>query len=454
MDSIITYVRSEHSRYIDELTQYLAVPSISADDDTDGNIQRCAQMTADFLTAAGMHNAKVNKTARHPVVTAEWLGAPGAPTIIIYGHYDVQPVDPLELWDRPPFEAYVKNDRIIARGSSDDKGQLFIHIKAVEAVLKKTGKLPINVKFLLEGEEEIGSPSLPAFLREHKKELTGDIIVISDTDMHGPGIPAITYGLKGLAYMELEVIGPDHDLHSGEYGGAVANPVEILARMIATVKDEHGRIQIPGFYDKVIPISPLEKASIAKVPFDEPAYLKRLDVEELWGEAPYTPRERTWARPTFEVNGMWGGFIGKGAKTVLPSKAGAKISMRLVANQEPAEIEDMAEKYFTSIAPKSVKVKVIRHHGGRPVMVPLDNPFLQTASRALTDAFGHEPYYKRTGGSIPIVADFKTILGLDSLLIGFSLSDARAHSPNENFYLPSFFTGIEASIRLMYYLAK
>ncbi len=450
MQQIIEYLRSEHDRYLEELKSFLTIPSISSSEEYKGEVARCAEHLADHLKGVGINNVKVSPTEGHPVVTGEWMGAAGRPTILVYGHYDVQPVDPLNLWDNPPFEPHVQGDRILARGAADDKGQLFMHIKAVEAILKQKGELPVNVKFLFEGEEEIGSPNLTQYLHDNKEALKADVVVVSDTDMWDIGIPAICYGLKGLTFLEIEMIGPNMDLHSGEYGGAIANPAEILARMLAAVKDENGRIQIPGFYDKVKESSAKETELLGKIPFDEEAYKERLGVEELWGEAPYTPLQRAWLRPTFEINGIWSGFIGKGAKTVLPSVANAKVSCRLVPDQDPDEIEALVAQYFIDNAPKTVKVKVTPFHGGKPFIVPLDNPYMGAAASALTDTFNHEPYFKRGGGSIPIVADFKEVLGLDTLLVGFGLPDCKVHSPNENFHLPTFYTGMEAIVRLMY----
>lgn len=454
MQHIIEYLRLNKKRYLDELITFLTIPSISSSPEHKSEMQRCAEHVAGQLKSIGMDKVKINPTKGHPAVTGEWMGAPGSPTILIYGHYDVQPVDPLELWEYPPFEPHVKGDKLVARGATDDKGQVFMHIKSVEAVLKQTGKLPVNVKFLIEGEEEIGSPNLTDFLKENREALKADVVVVSDTDMWDVGIPAITYGLKGLTFLEIEMIGPNADLHSGEYGGAVANPAEILARMLASVKDKDGRIQIPGFYDAVLEQSDTEKKLLSKVPFDVDAYKTRLGVEELWGEAPYSPMERAWLRPTFEINGIWSGFIGDGAKTVLPSKANAKVSCRLVPNQEPGEIEALVEKYFLENAPKSVKVKVSRFHGGSPIVVPLESPYISAASKALEETFNHEPYFKRTGGSIPIVADFKEILGLDTLLIGFGLPDCKAHSPNEDFHIPTYYKGMEAIVRMMHNIGE
>jgi acetylornithine deacetylase/succinyl-diaminopimelate desuccinylase-like protein len=447
MEQTLAHIRASRDRYLEELTEYLAIPSISSDPDRKGDVADCAEKTAAMLKAAGMGNIKVTPTAGHPVVTGEWLKAPGRPTLLIYGHYDVQPVDPLDLWEKPPFEAHVKNDRLVARGSADDKGQVFMHLKAVESILKVEGKLPVNVKFILEGEEEIGSVNLADFLKSHTADLKADVVIISDSQMYAEGMPAITYGLRGLAYLEIEVTGPNRDLHSGSFGGTVANPAEILSRMIALLKDSNGHIQIPGFYDQVRELSKDERALLARVPFDEPAYKKDLEVAELWGEASYSPVERTWIRPTIEINGIWGGFTGVGAKTVLPAKASAKISSRLVPDQDPDRIVNLIEGYFRSIAPKSVTLKFIRHHGGHPVVAPLKTPYVTAATKALKAAFNAEPYFIREGGSIPIVADFKTILGLDTLLLGFALPDNRAHSPNENFHIPTMFTGIESLVR-------
>lgn len=448
MQSIFNHLRACHDRSLAELKAYLAIPSISSDPTRASDVEQCARHTAQLLNAAGIVDAEVRKTAGHPVVTGSWLQAPGKPTLLIYGHYDVQPVDPLELWEHNPFEAHIQDDTIIARGSADDKGQLFMHLKVVEAFLKVRGRLPVNVKFIIEGEEEISSPSLPQFLRDHKEWLKSDVVVISDTSMWAPGVPAITVGLRGLSFLEIEVTGPARDLHSGEFGGAVANPAEILARLLAQVKDDQGRIQIPGFYDKVRDLSPVERAEIARVPFNEKAYRDELGVQALWGEAGYSPLERAWIRPTFEINGMWSGFTGVGAKTVLPAKAYAKVSTRLVPNQNPNEIAGLVEEFFNQRAPRTVLVKVKCHAGGLPFEAPLNSPYMTAAREALREAFNYEPLLIRAGGSIPIVAEFKNILGIDTLLLGFCLQNCRAHAPNENMYLPSFFTGME-SLALM-----
>jgi len=454
MEQTLNLVRSGHDRYLEELKAWLAIPSISSDPERKGAMEDCARYTAELLRQARIENVRVNPTAGHPVVTGDWLHTPGAPTVLIYGHFDVQPVDPLELWEKDPFEAHIKDERIVARGSADDKGQLYMHIKTVEAILQADGRLPVNVKFLCEGEEEIGSPSLGKFLEDNREYLSADIAVVSDSAMFAEGMPAITYGLKGLTYLEIELTGPNRDLHSGTFGGVVANPAEILARLLTQVKDENGRILIPGFYDKVVDLTEEERRLINCLPHNDAKYMADLGVDELWGEHGFTTLERAGARPTFEVNGIWSGFTGKGAKTVLPSKATAKVSSRLVPNQDPQEIMELTEKFFIERAPKSVKVKITRHHGGRPVVTPLESPYLKAAERALREAFNHEVYYLREGGSIPIVADFKTILGLDTLLLGYALPDARSHSPNENLHLPSFFTGIESLVRTFYYIGE
>jgi len=448
LENIISFVKKSHVQYLKELKSFLSIPSISSDPERRIDVVNAANHTAELLSNAGCSDIAIHFTKGHPIVTGSIISDPDKPTILIYGHYDVQPVDPLDLWDHDPFDAFIKDDTIIARGSADDKGQVFMHFKAAEAFMKVNGKLPINLKFIVEGEEEVASPNLAKFLSENKELLSADIVFISDTAMWAQGQPAITYGLKGLAYMELELTGPNHDLHSGEYGGAVANPAEILSRMIAQTKDADGRIQIPGFYDKVIEIDANEREMIANNPFSSDEYKAELGVEELWGEKGYTTKEHVSVRPTFEVNGIWGGFTGVGAKTVLPSKAATKISMRLVPDQDPNEIADIAEKYFKSIAPKSVQLKVIRHSGGYPVVTPLSSPYIDAAKDALEVSFNRRPLMIRAGGSIPIVADFKKILGLDTLLVGFCLPSCRAHSPNENMHLPSFFTGIESLVRM------
>ncbi len=454
MQKNIDFARANRDRYIRELKEFLAIPSISSDPAEKDSMQRCAEHAAALLRAAGCEDAAVRPTDGHPVVTGSITVNPNLPTILVYGHYDVQPVDPLELWDNPPFEAIVKGDYIIARGAADDKGLVYIHIKAVEAFLKTGGKMPLNVKFIIEGEEEIGSPSLTAFMEANRNLLAADAVIISDTAMWEGETPAITYGLKGLAYLEFELTGPNRDLHSGEYGGGIANPAEIIARMLTQVKDEDGRILIPGFYDKVKPLTQLERDQLALIPYDEKEYMNDLGVDALWGEKGYTQLERVWCRPTFEVNGIWGGFTGSGSKTVLPAKASAKISMRLVPDQTPDEIAEKVMSFLNSITPPTMKIKWRRHSGGMPFLTSLDSPLIKAGTQALREAFHREPLMIRAGGSIPIVVEMKRILGSDILLVGYALPSCRAHSPNENQHLPSLFTGIESQIRMMGLLAE
>jgi len=454
MQDIIRYVKTQHDRYLDELKTYLAIPSISGDSEKEDSMLKAAEHTAELLRRAGCTDSKVNLTTGNPVVTGSRIVDDKLPTILIYGHYDVQPVDPLELWNKDPFEAYVKDDTIIARGSADDKGQVFIHIKALEAYKESGINAPVNLKFIIEGEEEVGSPSLAPFLVQNKELLSADQVLVSDTSMWAKGIPAITYGLKGITYLEFELTGPNRDLHSGEYGGAVANPAEIICRMITHAKDKDGRIQIPGFYERVRTISDDERRIIAQAPFDESNYKKELDVDDLWGETGYSTVERLWVRPTFEVNGIWGGYTEAGSKTVLPAKAAVKVSMRLVPDQDPHEIAELTEKFFRSIMPGSMKMTFKKHETGFPFVALLDSPYIKAAARALKEAFDREPLMIRVGGSIPIVTEFKNILGLDTLLVGYCLPGCRAHSPNENLHLPTFFAGIESQVRMMRYFGE
>lgn len=442
------YLTQHRSVHIEELTHWLTIPSVSSDPQCADEMVRCAEYTARLLTEAGMEQVEILPTRGHPLVTGQWLHAPGAPTVLIYGHYDVQPADPLELWETSPFEPHINDDTIVARGATDDKGQVFMHIKAIQAMLKTSGSLPVNVKFLIEGEEEIASENLPTFLKEYGKRFEADIMVVSDTAMWDRDTPSITFGLRGLAYMEVECTGPDRDLHSGGFGGAVANPAEILARIIASIKDENGHIRIPGYYDQVREITDRERELLARIPYDEEKYKAGVGVKALWGEHDRTVLERVWSRPTVEVNGIWGGYTGPGAKTVLPAKAFAKISMRLVPDQDPVAITDMVADYFASQAPSSVTIKVNKLAGGKPFHTSVENPFMEVAAEALQETFGREPLFIRNGGSIPIVAELRDLLGLDTLLIGFALPGSRAHSPNENFHLPTAWKGTEAIIRM------
>lgn len=397
------------------------------------------------MRSIGLQRVEVLPTPGHPVVYGEWLGAPGKPIVLIYGHYDVQPPEPLELWTSPPYQATVRDGNLYARGASDDKGQFFVHLKGIEAFLQNGGTLPVNVKMILEGEEEIGSENLPAFLRERKDLLASDLVLISDTSMFARGVPSICYSLRGLAYMQVDLVGPNRDLHSGSFGGSVHNPIQALAEMIAGLHDANGKVTIPGFYRDVRPLSKKERAAFKKLPWSDRNYAKDLGVKQLYGEKGYTSLERLWARPTLECNGIWGGFTGEGAKTVLPSKASAKISMRIVADQSSKKIATLFEKHIKKIAPRTVTVTVRNLHGGEPAITPIDSPGVQAAVVALEKGFGKRPLYQREGGSIPIVVQFKEVLGLDSVLLGFGLPDENAHAPDEFLSLDNFFGGIRTS---------
>ncbi|MGB3183595.1 MAG: dipeptidase [Cyclobacteriaceae bacterium] len=436
------YIESNRQRFVDELFDLLRIPSVSADSKFKADVRSAAEWVREKILEAGADTAELHETEGHPIVYGEKIIDPSLPTILIYGHYDVQPADPYELWDSPPFEPVVKNDKIYARGAADDKGQFYMHIKALETLNNTTG-LPCNVKMMIEGEEEVGSENLDVFVKNNKELLKADVIVISDTSMISNEHPSITTGLKGLSYLEVEVTGPNRDLHSGTYGGAVANPINELCRMIASLQDENNRITIPGFYDKVAELTLEERKELAKAPFDEEAYKKELNVDGLAGERGYTILEQLGIRPTLDVNGIWGGYTGEGAKTVLPSKAHAKISMRLVPDQEHHEITELFVKHFESIAPKGIKVKVTPHHGGQPAVVSIDSPGYEAASRAFEEAWNKRPVPTRDGGSIPIVALFQKELGLDSILLGFGLNSDAIHSPNESYGIFNFIKGIE-----------
>src|SRR5947208_5503732 len=445
MDKVIDFINVHRDRYLEELKALLAIPSISALPQHAADVKRCAEWCAGEMIRIGLQNVRLIDTPGNPVVYGDWLGAPGAPTILFYGHYDVQPVDPLELWESPPFTATVRDGEIYARGSADDKGQVFMHFKAVEAHLKQNGKLPVNMKIILEGEEEVGSVNLDNFIRDHKSDLGADVVVISDSPMFARGVPSICYGLRGLVYFQIDLRGSSTDLHSGSFGGAVVNPAFALAQMIAQMKDRGGRIKIPGFYDAVIPLKDEERQAWATLPFNEKQYRKDFGIPKLHGESEYTTLERTWARPTLEVNGLLSGFTGEGAKTVLPAVAMAKISMRLVPNQNPDTIAGLFEAYVKKIAPKTVELKITRMHGGKPWMTSFDNPFVQAAGRAIERGFGKAPVFTREGGSIPVVSTFQEELGLPSVLFGVGLPDENAHAPNEKLDVSNFHNGIIAS---------
>jgi len=445
MDNVIDFINVNRDRYLEELKGFLAIPSISALPQHAGDVKRCADWCVEEMRRIGLQNVRLIDTPGNPVVYGDWLGAEGAPTILFYGHYDVQPVDPLELWESPPFEATVRDGEIYARGSADDKGQVFMHFKAVEAHLKQNGRLPVNIKFILEGEEEVGSVNLDDFIRAHKGELGADVVVISDSPMFARGVPSICYGLRGLVYFQLDLRGSSTDLHSGSFGGAVANPAMVLAQVLAQMKDRGGRIKIPGFYDDVVPLQEEERKAWASLPYNEKQYKKDFGIPKLLGESGYTTLERTWARPTFEVNGLLSGFTGEGAKTVLPAVAMAKVSMRLVPNQSPNTIARLFEEYVKKVTPKTVELKVTRMHGGKPWMTSYDNPFVQAAARAIEKGFGQKPVLTREGGSIPVVSTFQEELGLPSVLFGVGLPDENAHAPNEKLDVGNFHGGIIAS---------
>ncbi len=450
MDSkaILTYIEDNKQRFLDELFDLLRLPSVSADPKFAGDVRKTAEMVKSRLLDAGCDKAELVETPGHPVVYGEKIIDPNLPTVVVYGHYDVQPADPYELWDSPPFEPVIKEEKIYARGACDDKGQAYMHVKALQAMVD-TGSLPCNVKFMIEGEEEVGSSNLETFVKENKEKLAGDVVLISDTGIIAIDTPSITVGLRGLSYMEVEVTGPNRDLHSGIYGGAVANPINVLCTMIDSLTDENGHITIPGFYDKVEELSTTEREQMAKAPFSLEEYKSELGIDEVKGENGFTTNERTGIRPALDVNGIWGGYTGEGAKTVLPSKAYAKISMRLVPNQHSDEISDLFTAHFKAIAPDYVKVKVTAHHGGQPSVVKTDSLAYGAASKAFEEAWGKAPIPTRDGGSIPIVALFKEVLKVDVVLLGFGLDSDAIHSPNEHYGVFNYFKGIE-TIALFY----
>jgi len=442
------YLQTNQARFLNELFEWLRIPSVSSQDTHKEDMVTMANLIKEKLESAGAEKVKVYTTPGNPVVYGEKIIDKKLPTVLVYGHYDVMPAEPLDLWETDAFDPIVKKTKIhpdgaiFARGTADDKGQVYMHMAAFEAMVA-TGSLPCNVKFMIEGEEEIGSVNLGKFCEDHKKMLQSDVILVSDTSMIANDVPSITVGLRGLAYVEVEVTGPKIDLHSGVYGGAVANPINILAKMIAGLFDKRNRITIPGFYDDVLTVSKSERRAMAKAPFDLEEYKKQLDIEDVSGERYFSTIERTTIRPSLDVNGIWGGYIEEGTKTVLPSKAFAKISMRLVPNQEPEKIMDLFTKYFESVAPKSVKVKVTPNHGGYPVLTPVNTPEYQAAAKAMETTFGKKPIPTRSGGSIPIVALFEKVLGVKSVLMGFGLDSDAIHSPNENYGLFNFYKGIE-----------
>jgi len=454
VEKVLNFISENKENYIEQLKDYLRIPSISTMPEHKQDMLACAKFVVNQLKEAGVKKTKIYKTKGHPIVYGEWISSSKKPTVLVYGHYDVQPVDPIELWDNPPFEPVIKDGKIYARGANDNKGQNFVHIKGVEAYKKTIGELPVNIKFLIEGEEEIGSGNLEQFLKENKKLLKCDAVLISDTSLFAPGVPTINYGLRGLCYMEVEVTGPNRDLHSGSFGGAVANPINVLADMISKLHDSKGKVTIPNFYKDVVKLTKKEKENFKALKFSDRKLAKELEVKELYGEKGYSTLERLWTRPTLDCNGIVGGFTGQGAKTVLPSKALAKISMRLVPNQDPVKIAKEFTKYIKSIAPKSVKVKVTDMHGAYPVAIPLNDKAIEAASKAVSKAFGKKTVFTREGGSIPIVVEFVKQLNAPAVLMGLGLDTDNIHSPNEHFSLDSFEKGIYSSVYFFDEFAK
>jgi acetylornithine deacetylase/succinyl-diaminopimelate desuccinylase-like protein len=445
LKDVIKYIRDNMESYIEELKEFLRIPSISTLPENKKEVERCAKFVAESLKKTGMSRVEIFKTEGHPLVYAEWLGAPGKHTVLVYGHYDVQPVDPIELWNTPPFEPTIKNGKIFARGATDDKGQVFVHFKSVEAFFKKEGSLPLNVKFIIEGEEEIGSENLSIFLKNNSGLLKCDAVLISDTSLYAAGVPTLTYGLRGISYFDVEMRGPNRDLHSGSFGGSVANPINVMSRVISKLHDKNGRVTIPGFYDDVLKLSKKERDNFKTLRFSDREYAKDLGVAELSGEKGFTTLERIWARPTLDCNGIIGGFTGKGAKTIIPSKVTAKISMRLVPSQNADKITKQFTRFIKKLTPKTVKVKIIKIHSGEGSITPIGSPANIAAAKAMEKAFGKKPVFVREGGSIPIVTDFSKRLKSPMVLMGLGLDSENLHSPNEHFDLNHFQSGIMSS---------
>jgi succinyl-diaminopimelate desuccinylase len=452
MTQLDDYLETNRERHERELCELLRIPSVSAASAHRADVRKAAEWVAEQLDRMKLA-AELVQTAGHPIVYAESPPVRGAPTVLVYGHYDVQPPDPLDEWKSPPFEPTVRDGNIYARGATDDKGQMLTHVKSAEAWMATAGKLPLQLKFLIEGEEEVGSTSLEKFIEENKKRLACDVVVISDTCQFGPGQPAITYGLRGIAYYELRLSGPRQDLHSGTFGGGVANPANALVSMLAALVNERGQVQVPGFYDDVQAITPRERAEFARLPFDEAAFMRQIGVDALRGEEGYTTLERRWARPTFDINGLWSGYQGEGAKTVLPARAGAKFSFRLVPNQDPRKITQALQTRLGELCPPGIRMELVEYHGAPGVVVPLESPYVAAAQRAIEEGFGKKPVFMREGGSIPVVATFHDLLGVDTLLLGWGLDDDNTHSPNEKFSLADFHRGIKASAHLWRHLA-
>jgi acetylornithine deacetylase/succinyl-diaminopimelate desuccinylase-like protein len=446
MEKTLEYVKANEKRYVDEMIEWLKIESISADSTKDAETRKAAEWLVQRLKNAGMENAKLVETGGHPVVYGDWLHAEGKPTILVYGHYDVQPVDPIETWDSPPFEPTIRDGKIYARGVCDDKGQFLTHLFALEALLKQEGELPVNVKFFAEGEEEAGSEHTDPFVEQNAELLACDAVAVSDTQWLSPTIPTIVYGLRGLCYMEFIVKGPKRDLHSGSYGGKIQNPLNAIGKIVAKLQDENGVVQIPGFYDDVVPLSEEEKKQFASIGDHDGELKKDLGIEELWGEEGYTSLERNWARPSLDVNGIWGGFSGEGAKTVIPTHGGFKVSSRLVANQKPEKIQKLFEEYVNEICPPGVTVEAKYHHGAEPVLFPTDNAFIRAAASAFEQTFGKRPVLVREGLSVPITATFLRVLKAPSVMVGYGWPDDAIHSPNEKMELDNFHKGIICNV--------
>ncbi len=447
MEAALTYANDNQDAFVEQLEEFLRIPSISTDSAHSGDVRRCARWLADHLKHIGIERAQVMESGGHPIVFAEHITDEDAPTVLMYGHYDVQPPDPLDLWDSPPFEPIRRDGILYARGACDDKGQLFMHLKAAEAYLQSGEKLPVNLKFIIEGEEESGSTHFAPFLEKHHDMLGADVVAISDTAMCAPGVPSITYGLRGLAYVEVELTGPNRDLHSGVYGGAVENPANALSRLLAGLHDVHNRVTVPGFYADARPLTEEERAAFAELPFDNDEWKASVGVRDVRTEEGYSILEAITARPTIDVNGLWSGYQGEGAKTVLPAKAGAKLSARLVPDQEPEDIVEKLRAYFDEHTPPTMKLEFRYLHGGKGFVADLDHPAMQAAATAMEGVYDRKPYFTREGGSIPIIAKVKEILGIDSVLMGFGLDSDAIHSPNEHFGLDRFEQGIRSLIR-------
>jgi len=445
--SAVTYAKENQQRFLGELKDLLRIPSVSTLPQHKDDVQRAAAFIANQMRAIGLENVEIIATQGHPLVYADWLHASGKPTVLCYGHYDVQPPDPLDEWKSPPFEPTERNQNLYARGAVDDKGQMYMHLKAIEALIRSTGKLPLNVRLIVEGEEEVGGESIAKFVREHSERLKADFALVSDTEMFAPDLPTLCVGLRGMVYTELEIAGAMTDLHSGMYGGAAPNPFEALARIISKLKDENGKVLIPGFYDRVEKPSTDELKAWKSLPFDEEHYRKsEVGSKELTGEPGYSVLERTWARPTLEIHGMPGGFIGAGAKTVIPAKASAKISMRLVPDQRPDEIFKLYSTFVNSLKPRGVELKIKQYSIADPIVIRTDNKYVKASTEAMKEVFGKDTVYIRSGGSIPIVADFEKYVKIPSVMMGFGLPDDNLHAPNEKFHIPNFYRGIESII--------